>query len=254
MKNEYFKDIKRNISNYKEKNILSYRQNNIILNNNYKKLFPKLSKSCSSKENSIKFDVNKIKNIKIKKELDNNIIYKNDKILKDINVNRSFFNIKRKMNLIFPRSKSSMNINNYNLIYKNVFYSESPQKIKEKIYNKELYLEYNNKKKKYELLLYSLIKKDKNPIENELKIKYNFINQVNEIFKKNNFIKLKLLNNEILNKFKKNNYANFKKNIFHSVKKKKEMENKIKILLDSAEAKFDEIFYSTIGKNHNIKV
>ena len=158
MKNEYFKDIKRNISNYKEKNILSYRQNNIILNNNYKKLFPKLSKSCSSKENSIKFDVNKIKNIKIKKELDNNIIYKNDKILKDINVNRSFFNIKRKMNLIFPRSKSSMNINNYNLIYKNVFYSESPQKIKEKIYNKELYLEYNNKKKKYELLLYSLIK------------------------------------------------------------------------------------------------
>ena len=32
------------------------------------------------------------------------------------------------------------------------------------------------------------------------------------------------------------------------------MENKIKILLDSAEAKFDEIFYSTIGKNHNIKV
>ena len=32
------------------------------------------------------------------------------------------------------------------------------------------------------------------------------------------------------------------------------MENKINIILDSAEIKFDEIFYNIIGKNHKIQI
>ena len=184
---KYFRNKnKENNNDYKEKKILSFRQYN-RLKDSYKELFPKLSNSYSSKNSSIKFDINKIKNKKIRKELFKKIIDKRDKITKDISVNRTFYNIKRKMNLIFPRSKSSININN-NKTFKNIFNSESSQKIKEKIYNKELNLEYNRKKKKFDLLLFSLIKKDKNPIENELNIKYNFINQVKENFKKNNSI------------------------------------------------------------------
>ena len=240
------KYINPNMNNYDEKRLLSYRQNK--RNNTYKQIFPKISNSLSSREN-INIYINKFKNIKIKKELTKNINENNDKKKNYNNINKTFYKIKRRMNFIFPHSKSSININNKK-IYKNVFNAESFQKIKDKIYNNQINLEYNNKKKKYELLLYSLIKNDKNPIKNEVNIKNNFINKINENVKKNNKIRLKLLNNEILNKFKKNNYKNFKRDISHSLKKKrkKNMENKIQILIDSAESKFDEIFSNIFGK------
>ena len=234
-------------------NIKSYKNNN----NQLKELFPYLSKSRTSRDYNLKennFD--KIKNIKIKLALNKTIknnsvnIDRNRQIKKEKDINKTFYSIKRKMNVIFPRTYSSININNNN--FKNVFCSDSFETINNKKYDNDINYEYNSKKKKYELLLYSLIKKDKNPKENELNIKYYFINKVKENVKKYNDIKLKLTNNEILKRFKVNNYIDFKKNIFHSLKRKKEMENKIKIILNSTESKFDKIFLNVMGKKFNL--
>ena len=235
-------------NNYNDKKTLSYF-NNDNNNNNNNIQYPILYKSKSTKCYNIS---NKLTNSKIKEALyqrNNNSKYhinKNNNNKNERIMNKTFYSIKRKMNVIFPRSNSSINIKNNN--FKNVFHSDSFQKIKNNIYNNALNSEYNNKKKEYELLLYSLIKKDKNPNKNELNIKYKFIKIINEKFKKNYEIDLKSSNKEILSKFKKTNYKEFQKDIFSSIKRTKEMENKIKVILDSADSKFDKIFTNIMGK------
>ena len=251
------KNSKSNNNKISNINIVKKNKPNKNTDNQLKELFPYLSKCRTSRDYNLnEKDIEKIKNLKIKLALNKSIknnsvnIDRSDQIKKENDINKTFYSIKRKMNVIFPHSYSSININKNN--YKNVFCSDSFETINNKKNDNDINNEYNNKRKKYELLLYSLIKKDKNPKENELNIKYKFINKVKETVQKDNDIKLKLTNNEILKRFKISNYIDFKKDITHSLKRKKEMENKIRIVLNSAESKFDNIFLNIMGKKYNL--
>ena len=97
-----------------------------------------------------------------------------------------------------------------------------------------------------------LINKDKKTKKKDYNLKHDYINKNNNIRKNKNNTKLKNVNNnDILDKFKDDNYRNFKKDILSCVKRKKEMEKRIKILLDSAESKFDNIFINIMGNDYN---
>ena len=164
-------------------------------------------------------------------------------------ISKTFYSIKCKLNHLMPRTKSLVykynnKFNDYK--FKNIFHYDSFQNIRNNIHNQELNKEFNEKKRKYNLLLFNLIKDKKNSKKDEINIKYDLINKMNKnIIKKKNE-KIKNDNKKILKILKKLGYINFKKDIGVTLKRKDEIDKKIRNILDNVETKFDNVFNNEI--------
>ena len=224
--------------NHNDNNILYKRNDNMSSKN----IFPPLLKSYENKFNYNNYYC-----------LFSNKINKNSEKNR---INKTFYSIKRQVHHLMPRTKSLIykddkkNFNNF--AFKNVFHSDTFENIRNKMKNNEFNEEFNDKKRKYNILLFNLIKENKNEKIGEINIKYDFINRIdkNAVKKKND--KFKEENKKILKILKQNNYQNFRKNIGLTVKRKEKIDNEIRKILDNVEAKFDNIFIDVMDKKYNL--
>ena len=171
-------------------------------------------------------------------------------------VNKTFYSIKRKVHHLMPRTKSLIykyDKNNFKTFeFKNIFHSDTFENIRNKMYINELNEEFNEKKRKYNILLFNLIKNNKDAKLGEINIKYDFIKKIDKnMFKKKNE-KSKKENKKILKVIKSNNFINFKRNIGMTLKRKDKIDQEIKQILDNVEAKFDHIFIDVMDKKNNL--
>ena len=167
-------------------------------------------------------------------------------------INKTFYSIKRQVHHLMPRTKSLIYKSHKNFEFKNIFHSDTFEKIRNKVYNNELNEEFNHEKGNYNMLLYNLIKKNKNSKIGEINIKYNFINKINKNLLKKKNEKQKNNTYKMLKLYKSYNYTNFKKNIGITLEKKDVIDKKIKEILDNVEAKFDNIFIDVMDKKYNL--
>jgi hypothetical protein len=216
--------------------------NNLLFNQNDTSLskndFPPLFKSYSNKYYCNKFT--------------NNFSNKNMKSTQMNQINKTFYSIKRQVHHLMPRTKSLIYKSHKNFEFKNIFHSDTFEKIRNKVYNNELNEEFNHEKGNYNMLLYNLIKKNKNSKIGEINIKYNFINKINKNLLKKKNEKQKNNTYKMLKLYKSYNYTNFKKNIGITLEKKDVIDKKIKEILDNVEAKFDNIFIDVMDKKYNL--
>ena len=125
--------------------------NNLLFNQNDTSLskndFPPLFKSYSNKYYCNKFT--------------NNFSNKNMKNTQMNQINKTFYSIKRQVHHLMPRTKSLIykydknNLQNFE--FKNIFHSDTFENIRNKKYNNDFNEEFNEKKRKYNILLLNLI-------------------------------------------------------------------------------------------------
>lgn len=220
-------------------NILLFNQNDTSLSKND---FPPLFKSYSNKYYCNKFT--------------NNFSNKNMKSTQMNQINKTFYSIKRQVHHLMPRAKSLIYKYDKNSLqnfeFKNIFHSDTFENIRNKKYNNDFNEEFNEKKRKYNILLLNLIKKNKDAKMGEINIKYDFINKINKNMLKKKSEKNKEENKKILKAIKNNNYSNFKRDIGVTLKRKKKIDKEIRRILDNVEAKFDNIFIDVMDKKYNL--
>lgn len=220
--------------------------NNLLFNQNDTSLskndFPPLFKSYSNKYYCNKFT--------------NNFSNKNMKSTQMNQINKTFYSIKRHVHHLMPRTKSLIYKYDKNSLqnfeFKNIFHSDTFENIRNKKYNNDFNEEFNEKKRKYNILLLNLIKKNKDAKMGEINIKYDFINKINKNMLKKKSEKNKEENKKILKAIKNNNYSNFKRDIGVTLKRKKKIDKEIRRILDNVEAKFDNIFIDVMDKKYNL--
>ena len=220
--------------------------NNLLFNQNDTSLskndFPPLFKSYSNKYYCNKFT--------------NNFSNKNMKSTQMNQINKTFYSIKRQVHHLMPRTKSLIykydknNLQNFE--FKNIFHSDTFENIRNKKYNNDFNEEFNEKKRKYNILLFNLIKKNKDDKMGEINIKYDFINKIDKNMLKKKNQKSKDDNKKILKAIKNNNYSNFKNDIGITLKRKNKIDKEIRRILDNVEAKFDNIFIDVMDKKYNL--
>ena len=230
-------------TNYMSK---SHNNNNTLFQRN-DNTFPKNVFLPMLKSNNNKGNYNSIKNIFFNKDIKN----------KEMNrISKTFYSIKRQVHylmprtqsLIYKRDKKSLNDSGF----KNIFHSDTFENIRNKIKNNELNEEFNDKRRKYNLLLFNLIKKNKDSKLGEINIKYDLINKIDKNILKQKNDKFKVNNKKILKMIKQNNYSNFKKDIGETLKRKEKIDKEIRKILDNVEAKFDNIFLDVMDKKYNL--
>lgn len=219
-------------------NIFFHSKDNIFSKN----VFPPLIKSYANK-----FYYNKY----------NNLFSKESNKDKEVNkVNKTFYSIKRAVHQLMPRTKSLVYKSDKNKVhnfgYKNIFHSDTFENIRNKIYYNEFNKEFRDEKRNYNILLFNLIKNNRNKKTSEINIKYDFVNKINKNIirkKKENLIK----NNKKILKFIENsNHINFKKNIGKTLKRKNKIDQQIRNILKNVESKFDKIFLETMGEKYSL--
>ena len=219
-------------------NILFHNKDNIIPKN----VFPPLLKSYEKK-----FYYSKYNNIFSKENIKNKEINK---------INKTFYSIKRAVHQLMPRTKSLVykcDKNKFkNIGYKNIFHSDTFENIRNKIYYNEFNEEFNEEKKNYNILLFNLIKKNRNEKTGDINIKYDFINKINKNMIKKKKEKLKNNNKKILKFIENSNYLNYKKDIGKTLKRRDKIDKQIKNILENVESKFDKIFLETMGKKYSL--
>ena len=125
--------------------------NNILFNQNDTSLskndFPPLFKSYSNKYYCNKFT--------------NNFSNKNMKSTQMNQINKTFYSIKRQVHHLMPRAKSLIYKYDKNSLqnfeFKNIFHSDTFENIRNKKHNNDFNEEFNEKKRKYNILLLNLI-------------------------------------------------------------------------------------------------
>ena len=221
--------------------------NNLLFNQNDTSLskndFPPLFKSYSNK-------------YYCNNKFTNNFSNKNMKSTQMNQINKTFYSIKRQVNYAMPRTKSDFNRSTkdkYQFIrFKNIFHSDTFENIRNKKYNNDFNEEFNEKKRKYNILLLNLIKKNKDSKKGELNIKMNMINEIEKNIIKRRKERQKLHNNKVLKAFKSYNYINFKLNMNKSLERQNVIDKKIRGILDNVENKFDNIFMDVMDKKYTL--
>ena len=171
-------------------------------------------------------------------------------------INKTFYSIKRQVHHLIPRAKSDFNKQNKvkfeNSGFKNIFHSDTFEKIRNNIYYNEFNKELHEKKKNYNKLLFNLIKKNKASKKGELSIKFNLINEIDKNIIKKKKEKHILQNKKVLKAFKSYNFISFKKNMSKSLEKQNILDKKIRSILDNVENKFDNIFIDVMDKKYTL--
>ena len=233
-----------------------FNKTNYFPNTSLKNIF---TNKTDNKTSSIKFPLLfNLNNNKLQEKKNMNIfLHDNNKMNEKNKINNTFHTIKRKVQYSISRTKSDFNRSTQNkfehLRFKNIFHSESCEKIRNRIYYNEINKELHDKNKNYNKLLFSLIQKNKDPKKGELNIKMNMINEIEKNIIKRRKENRRLQNKKMIKSFKSYNYINFKNNMNKSLEKQNILDKKIRGILDNIENKFDNIFIDVMDKKYTLK-
>ena len=232
-----------------------FNKTNYFTNTSLRNIF---TNKTDTKTSAIKFPLlSNLNNNKLQEKKNKNSFLHNNNISEKNKINNTFYTIKRQVHNSISRTKSDFNRSTQkkfeHLRFKNIFHYDSCEKIRNRIYYKEINKELHDKSKNYNKLLFNLIQKNKDAKKGELNIKMNMINEIEKNIIKKRKENQRLQNKKMIKSFKSYNYINFKNNMNKSLEKQNILDKKIRGILDNIENKFDNIFIDVMDKKYTLK-